>query len=285
MARARARAALIPDLLVQAHRVANNVFAGWHGRRKRGVGEDFWQFRPYVAGENFNAIDWRRSARDDHLYVRDKEWEAAHMVWLWVDESQSMLFRSNAAKVPKQSRALVLAFAMAELLARSGERLGWLGVSKPIVSRHAADKLAESLLAAPRQTELPAIATVRNYSEVILFSDFLQPDDELESKIKTIALQGARGHLVQLIDPAEERFPYSGRIEFADPESGQKLTAGNAQMLKEGYQGLFRGHVERMRSIANSLGWSHTVHHTDRLASEALVSLHMHLTHDGRRHG
>ena len=60
LARARARAALIPDLLVEAQRVANNVFAGWHGRRKRGVGENFWQFRPYVPGENMAAIDWRR---------------------------------------------------------------------------------------------------------------------------------------------------------------------------------------------------------------------------------
>lgn len=285
MARARARAALIPDLLVQAHRVANNVFAGWHGRRKRGVGEDFWQFRPYVPGENLNAIDWRRSARDDHLYVRDQEWQAAHMVWLWVDESPSMLFQSNGAIVAKQSRALVLAFAMAELLARSGERLGWLGVSKPIVSRNAADKLAESLLAAPRQTELPVATNVRNFSEVVLFSDFLQPPEELETRIKAIALQGARGHLVQLIDPAEEDFPYAGRVEFADPETGQKLTAGSAKQLQEGYQGLFRGHVQRMRRLANSLGWSHTVHHTHRLASEALVSLHMHLTNDGRGRG
>ncbi|MEC9343798.1 MAG: DUF58 domain-containing protein, partial [Pseudomonadota bacterium] len=111
MARARARASLMPDLLVEAHRVANNVFAGWHGRRKRGVGEDFWQFRHYVTGENMAAIDWRRSARDDSLYVRDREWQATHMVWLWADESPSMLFKSETALVAKQSRALVLAFA------------------------------------------------------------------------------------------------------------------------------------------------------------------------------
>lgn len=278
MARARARAAQIPDLLVEAHRVANNVFAGWHGRRKRGTGEDFWQFRPYVAGENYGSIDWRRSARDDHLYVRDREWQAAHMVWLWVDESPSMLFSSKFAAVSKQSRALVLAFAMAELLARSGERLGWLGVSRPILSRHAADKLAEALLAAPRHTEIPKATSVRNYSEVILFSDFLQPPEETDARLKAIATQGARGHLVQLIDPVEQRFPYAGRVEFSDPETGQRLTAGSAQMLKEGYGELFAGHVARIAGLAKSLGWSHTLHFTDRLASEALISLHLHLS-------
>jgi uncharacterized protein (DUF58 family) len=278
MARARARASLIPDLLVEARRVANNVFAGWHGRRKRGVGEDFWQFRPYVTGENLGAIDWRRSARDDHLYVRDREWQAAHMVWLWVDESPSMLFKSRLAVVSKQSRSLVLAFAMAELLARSGERLGWLGVSRPIVSRHAADKLAEALIAAPIQSEIPGAGYVRNFSEVILFSDFLQPYDELSAWLREIARRGARGHLVQLIDPVEEQFPYLGRVVFTDPETGEKLTAGNAQTLRENYETLFAEHATRVRKLAQSLGWSYTLHHTNRLASDALISLHLHLS-------
>lgn len=281
MARARMRAALIPDLLVEAKRVANNVFAGWHGRRKRGVGEEFWQFRPYVTGENYAAIDWRRSARDDHLYVRDQEWQAAHMVWLWVDESPSMLFKSAQAMVPKQSRALVLAFAMAELLARSGERLGWLGVSKPVTSRDAAERLGEALLVAPPQTEVPDAVQVRNFSDVILISDFLQGPEALEVRLKAFAGHGARGHLVQIIDPAEEVFPYSGRVEFSDPESGRKLTVGNAQNLATDYGGLFAGHVEHVRRLANSFGWSHTVHHTDKLASQALNALFVHLTESG----
>ena len=33
------------------------------------------------------GIDWRRSASSDNLFVREREWEAAHTVWLWVDLS------------------------------------------------------------------------------------------------------------------------------------------------------------------------------------------------------
>ena len=254
------------------------MFAGWHGRRKRGVGEDFWQFRSYVPGENMSAIDWRRSARDDHVYVRDREWQAAHMVWLWVDESPSMLFRSGGAKVSKQSRALVLAFALAELLARSGERLGWLGVSRPIVSRHAAERLGDALIAAPPQTEWPGPEHIRGHCEVVLISDFLSDRESMEAALRAIARQGARGHLVQIVDPAEEKFPYSGRVEFVDPESGAKMTAGSAQALRRDYESLFAGHVSSMRALAASLGWTHTLHHTDRLASQALAALHVHLS-------
>jgi uncharacterized protein (DUF58 family) len=114
LARGRLRASLVPDLLVEARRIVNTVIAGWHGRKKRGIGENFWQFRPYVQGEAMSRIDWRRSARDDHTYVRDREWEAAHTVWLWADLSPSMLYRSKTATVSKESRALVLTFALAE---------------------------------------------------------------------------------------------------------------------------------------------------------------------------
>jgi len=278
LARARARAALVPDLVVEAKKVAGNVFAGWHGRRKRGIGEDFWQFRPYVPGETMAAIDWRRSARDDHVYVRDREWQAAHMVWLWVDESPSMLFKSRTAKVSKQSRGLVLAFALAELLARSGERLGWLGVSKPIVSRHAAERLGEALIAAAPQTVLPGPAQIRNLCDVVLISDFLQPAEELKAKLRAMALNGASGHLIHVVDPAEFAFPYAGRVEFTDPETNVKLTAGNAEAMRAGYEELFSGHIGAVRAAAAALGWSHTLHMTDKLASQALSAMHMHLT-------
>lgn len=285
MARARSRAALIPDLLVEARRVANSVFAGWHGRRKRGPGEDFWQFRHYVTGENMSDIDWRRSARDDSLYVRDREWQATHMIWLWVDESPSMLFKSDFALVAKQSRALVLAFAMAELLARSGERLGWLGLTRPILSRYAADRLGQALMQAPPQSELPNGDGLRSFSDIILFSDFLGPHDRLAATLQSYARRGARGHLVQIVDPVEETFPYAGRVEFTDPETGTRITAGSAQGLKDDYSALFAAHTESVAALARAIGWTHTLHRTDRPASRTLVSLHVHLSQDvWRRH-
>ena len=64
LARSRERASLIPDLLIEAQRIANTVTNGWHGRRRRGTGDTFWQFRPYDQGESLARVDWRRSARD-----------------------------------------------------------------------------------------------------------------------------------------------------------------------------------------------------------------------------
>src|SRR4051812_30866081 len=105
---ARSLAARLPELLVAARRIAANVMLGMHGRRHPGPGETFWQFRPYVMGEPARQIDWRRSAHDDHLYVREREWEAAQTVWLWADLSPSMDFRSRLSATTKLDRAVIL---------------------------------------------------------------------------------------------------------------------------------------------------------------------------------
>jgi uncharacterized protein (DUF58 family) len=280
LARARLRAALVPDLLIEARRIVSTVIAGWHGRRKRGIGETFWQFRPYVPGETLARIDWRRSARDDHTYVRDMEWEAAHTVWLWADPSPSMLFRSNAATVSKESRALVLTLALAELLSRSGERVGYPGLLKPVAARNGAERLAVALAspAALALPDRPQLDMVQRHSDIVLVSDFLDPPEETIAFVETIARRGARAHLLEVADPAEEMFPYAGRTEFEDPETGQRLTAGRAESWGDAYKNIYQARREALRDHCRKLDWSFAVNRTDRLASEALVALHGRLT-------
>src|SRR6202045_1190444 len=119
-ARARTLSASMPRLILESRRVASTVMHGLHGRRRAGTGENFWQYRRFVSGEPASRVDWRRSARDDHLYVREQEWEAAHTGWIWPDRSPSMAFRSPLATETKLNRALVMAFALAEILVNGG---------------------------------------------------------------------------------------------------------------------------------------------------------------------
>ncbi|MGN6464547.1 MAG: DUF58 domain-containing protein [Rhizobiaceae bacterium] len=280
LARGRTQAALVPDLLVEARRVVNTVIAGWHGRRKRGIGENFWQFRPYVEGDAIARIDWRRSARDDHTYIRDREWEAAHTVWLWADNSPSMLFQSSMALTSKETRALVLILALAELLSRSGERIAWPGLTDPFTARNGAERLAATLVHAPGRPARPDLNPVRRFSDVVLVGDFLDPVEETQNWLELLAERGARAHLLEIADPAEESFPYAGRTEFRDPETGERLTAGRAEALRDDYASLYRARRKELARWAARLGWSYTVNHTDRPASEALVRLHLALSAD-----
>jgi uncharacterized protein (DUF58 family) len=278
IARSRARAALVPDLFVEAGRVANTVIGGWHGRRKRGIGENFWQFRPFGEGENVAAIDWRRSARDEDVYVRDREWEAVHTVWLWAAASPSMQFASKGATPSKQERALVIALAAIEILARSGERIGYLGAGAPLTHRHAAERIAAKLTRFDQTDTWPATAEIKTHADLVLVSDFLDPIEQTISRMEELSARRIRGHLVQIVDPAEETFPYSGRTDFIDPERGVKITLGRAQGVAEDYQRLFNARRQTLREAATKRGWSFITHHTDKPASEALVGLHMRLS-------
>src|SRR5215207_3034799 len=125
----------LPRLVLEARRVAATLAHGIHGRRRAGPGESFWQFRPFVTGEAAQRVDWRRSGRDDRLYVREREWETAHTVWLWVDRSASMGFVSDLAQAPKIERGLVLGLALADAFVEAGERVGLLGLMPPRASR------------------------------------------------------------------------------------------------------------------------------------------------------
>ena len=280
LARGRLRASLVPDLLVEARRIVNTVIAGWHGRRKRGIGENFWQFRPYVEGDA-SRIDWRRSARDDHIYVRDREWEAAHTVWLWADPSPSMLYKSTAASASKEARALVLSLALAELLSRSGERIAWPGLTDPFTARNGAERIAAQLVHAGPLPARPDLSAIRRFSDIVLVSDFLDPVEETFEWLDGLAKRGARAHLIEVADPAEESFPFSGRTEFTDPETGEKLTAGRAENLGDAYRRLYGARRQELISRCQRLGWSYTVNHTDRPASEALVRIHLAMSDAG----
>src|SRR5690242_12506823 len=140
----RTLAASMPRLILEARRVAATVIHGLHGRRRAGPGENFWQYRRFVSGEPASRVDWRRSARDDHLYVREQEWEAAHTVWIWADRSPSMVFASRDARESKLERGLIVAFALAELLVAGGERVGVPGLMNPTASTNVIDKMAQA---------------------------------------------------------------------------------------------------------------------------------------------
>ncbi len=240
---AESLASALPRLMMEARRIAATLVHGLHGRRRAGTGENFWQFRHYAAGEAASRIDWRRSARDHNLYVREREWEAAHTVWIWPDRSASMDFCSDLAPDSKGARALVLAMALADVMVRGGERVGVPGLMRPTASRAIIDRIAEAVLHAEGASpDLPPPLPLARLSELVIFTDGLADPDTFDTDIRRLAGFGGRGHVVQVLDPIEETFPFHGRIEFTENEQGLRLTAGRAELWREDYVKIFAAH-------------------------------------------
>lgn len=271
----RTLAASLPRLVLEARRIANNVIHGLHGRRRSGTGENFWQYRRFVSGEPSQRVDWRRSARDDHLYVREQEWEAAHTVWIWPDRSPSMAFASRQARDSKLERGLIVAFALAELLVAGGERVGIPGLMNPTASRSVIDKMAQAMLHDDAtRASLPPSFVPSTLSEIVVLSDFWSPISEIRTMLAGLSASGAHGALVQIVDPAEETFPYSGRVEFVEPEAGSTITAGRAERWASDYITRVALHRDEIRAETNRLDWLFSTHTTSRSAAELLLFLH-----------
>lgn len=270
---ALALAEVMPRLVLESRRVSGTLAHGLHGRRRAGPGESFWQFRPFVTGEAAARIDWRRSARDDRLYVREREWEAAHNIWIWIDRSASMGFASDLAQTSKVERALVLGLALADTFVEGGERVGLLGLTRASASRGIVETLAQALVndRAGLSQDLPPHASPGRFDEVVLVSDFLTPLDRVREAVQANSVHGNRGHLVLVVDPVEESFPFTGQAVLHDPESGASLDIGEAGAWGQAYRSRIAAHRDGLSEIARQRGWTLTIHRTDRPASEAAL--------------
>jgi len=269
-------AAGLPPLLVEAERVAGTIVHGVHGRRRAGMGETFWQFRRYQQGDSATSVDWRQSARTDRLYVRENEWEAAQSVFLWCDTSPSMEYRSDLARETKARRAVVLTLALASLLTQAGEKIALIGSGMaPATGRVAMRRLTHHLLGGEALTvDLPRPEPLPRFARAVLVGDFFTPSEDTAACLKAIGARGVHGHMLQVVDPAEEDLPFRGRTVFEGLDVGLSTTIGRAESIRGDYRKRLAAHRSALERAAKRLGWTFAVHRTDRPAQQALLALY-----------
>ncbi|MCE0505444.1 MULTISPECIES: DUF58 domain-containing protein [unclassified Roseivivax] len=274
-ARAEGEAARLPPLLARAEQLAGTVLLGEHGRRRAGLGDDFWQYRPLMPGDNYRAIDWRRSARSDSQFVKDREWQIAQSVMLWVDRAASMRFASEPRLPEKADRARLLGLAVAILLSRAGERVGLTGFTLP-PRRGAAQLLRLAEFFSDAEAEDYATPEARGmipHARAIFVSDFLGDFDGIEAALAKAADRGVRGVLLQVLDPAEEAFPYRGRTIFQSVGGSMAHETLKATDLKARYLERLAERKDRLDYLARVTGWQYSCHHTSETAQSALLWL------------
>lgn len=284
--RAEQLSSRLPALLVAAERVAMTVAQGVHGRRRVGPGEAFWQFRRYQQGDGADQIDWRQTAKTDRVFVRETEWEASQTVWLWRDGSDSMRWRSGAALPEKLDRAELLALALAALLVRGGEQVGLIGAGRPLAGRMALTSLAQTMLQ-PRPGDAvvsqPPDARLPRHAQVVLLGDFLGPLSETAATVRRIAAGGIKGALVQVLDPAEETLPFTGRTRFEGLENDGEALIPRVEAVRADYDAAIAAHLAGMSDIARQAGWTYLLHRTDRPPETTLLALYQALARTGYR--
>lgn len=274
--RAEREAGCLPPLLARAEHLAGTVLLGEHGRRRAGMGDDFWQYRPAQAGDSRRMVDHRRSARGDQQYVREREWQIAQSVMLWVDQGASMRFASSADLSAKIDRARLLALSLAILLVRGGERVGLSGTALPPRRGNAQiARLAQAFALEDRADyAAPEHRAMVPHARAVFMSDFLGDITQARLALTKAADRGVRGVILQVLDPAEESFPYRGRTIFESVGGTLRHETLKAGDLRGRYLERLAARKEELHDLCHITGWQIGLHHTGDSAQSALLWLY-----------
>ena len=269
-------AAAFPALLARAEHLAGAVLLGAHGRRRAGAADDFWQYRPAQFGDSRRAIDYRRSAMGDTEFVREREWQIAQSVMLWVDQGASMRFASSEAIPQKIERARVLALAVAIMLNRGGERVGLTGTELPPRAGRPQILSLAQLLCRDDTTEYapPEHRAMIPHARAVFISDFMGDIDGVRTALTKAADRGVRGVLCHVPDPSEEEFPFTGRTIFQSMGGTMSHETLKANDLRDRYLARLAERKAELQSLCALTGWRYGLHHTNTTAQTGLLWLY-----------
>lgn len=267
------RALLTPDMERRLAGVRFNFthamdgrLTGVHRSAQPGVSVEFSDHKEYSPGDDLRRLDWKAYARFDRFYVRQFNKETHANVFLVLDASSSMSFRSGAAQESKLEHAASLAAALAYLFLRQNDAVGLLVVRGDRVTRflpaasHPSHLVAvrEYIEAALSMAEAGAeeeegptslaegleflIARRLSRSAVIVLSDLLIEQEHLFPYLAYLRSGRNFCWLVQVLDPAEfdldaghpRTFPFQGSIVFRSPETGQGVMV-DSRLARQDY--------------------------------------------------
>lgn len=263
-------ASLLPDFVLSAQEIAATLMQGGHHRRVSGAGEKFWQFRPYTHDDDTRHIDWRQSARQDTVYIRQKELQTHQSFLFWCAGGPSMRFSSRSDVPEKLHAAQSLLFALALVFARTQNAIAPLGMRASSYHAPALSVLQNALESADAALPDPAQLSITRRSHVFLASDFLAPLDEIAQGFEQLAAQTRNGFVFHIVDPAERHLPYSGRVRFETSDDTPAIEVDHAQDIRDDYLEKMQAHSDGIRALCEQHGWHYFMHDTSTGALETL---------------
>lgn len=203
---------------------------GLIARRIRGEGTQFEALSEYEPGMDRRRIDWKASARHNHLYARENESERDNQIVFAFDCGQSMCEPVDG--MPRIDRAVSAALTCAYVALKSGDKVSLFGfaqkpqVMTPFISDSCAFQRLQSAAAsldyeASEPNFTLALATLtsklQRRSLIVLFSDFTDPT-AAELMIESIG-RLVNKHLVLFVTIADSELESFITQEPADIET------------------------------------------------------------------
>lgn len=220
--------------------------------KKPGSGEEFWDFEKYAVGESIKKIDWKKSCKQDDLYIKNNQSENANNIWFYVNKSGSMNYKNSKHVETKLERALVIGLIFLDILLKSGEKVGIIGSDLGLrKGQKNYISMASELLKKNKSQD----NRIKKNDLVFFISDFLESTEKIRTKLFDLSQTRFNGFLIQILDSSEVNFPFEGRNRFFDPISGLHMLFNKSENMKNIYKRRFQNHQEKLKILCSKSGW------------------------------
>lgn len=226
----------IEDYSLLSRLVVEGLLPGLHRSLRHGRGSEFFQYRPYVPGEDIKLIDWRVFAKRGEMIAKTYQEDTNVNVYLVVDASASMGYKGERSGYHKLRYANMTAACIAYLANRQGDRVGLFSYGEEILewlpprngSGHlqrifkGLASLAPSGASNHRSSWETLTRALPGRGLVVFLSDCLEAENELPELLRFAHSTRYDCFCLQILDPDELDLPHDEALLFEDMEDGRQ---------------------------------------------------------------
>jgi uncharacterized protein (DUF58 family) len=250
----------VKKIEIKTRRLSDHIFSGHYHTSFKGRGMTFSEVRQYQYGDDFRAIDWNVSARNNDAFVKIFEEERELTMMLLVDCSDSQTFGTTLQS--KNELVAEIAATLAFSATQNNDKIGLILFTDEIElfvppkkgKSHVLRIIREVIECQPKSKKTNVAVALEYLSSIIkkraivfLISDFITADFKkpLQIASKKHDVTGIR-----VFDPREKSLPNIGIIQVQDAETGEKIwldTQVNTTRLA--YEKKYKTYVENCQNI------------------------------------
>ncbi len=275
--------AKLNGLDLQARRIVEGYLAGLHRSPYHGFSVEFAQHREYVPGDDLRYVDWKVYGKTDRIYLKQYEEETNFACYLILDTSESMRYQSEQQGVSKFDYALLIAAALSYLVIQQRDAIGLITYDSQIkqILPPSSNPSQLQLIYQILEDSKPENRTdsgrifhkiaqrIQKRSLVIILSDLFDNLDSMVSGLKHLHHHKHDVSVLQIIDPAEEDFPFQDSTLFQGLEGLPEYLA-DPKSLREAYLEEFRQFTSQIHDRVHKMGIDISLMRTDESLERAL---------------
>ncbi len=229
--------------------------------RQRGTGLEFVDFRGYVPGDDFRALDWHAYVKHNRLVLKQYEEQQDLPVYVLLDASASMQSSSKHAFTQQLAAAFgYLGLANEDRVAVFPFAEAPLPPLRPLIGRNVINRLIDYLSRSRGGQQTNLVRALDDLAQrakrrgiVVLLSDFFAPGDlaPVHAALRRLRHDVA---VVLVTDQAEVYSLPDGDLLLEDCETGETVAVTLTPLVRAEFVASYREFVEELAAFCRRSG-------------------------------